>query len=123
MSVTPAIGESTSGGLISRCRILKSLISLIKKPHEILPHVAKATSESLSDFKLPQPCQAEAAGDNPQLLPIHDQLLSVFPSRSVQPQRCPLQSFRIGEQTSGAEGHRRQRIIGHSYVQIEIILQ
>jgi hypothetical protein len=40
MSVTPAIGESTRGGLISTSRILKGLISFIKKPHEILPHVA-----------------------------------------------------------------------------------
>src|ERR1044071_6328464 len=40
ISVTPAIGESTSGGLISMSRILKGLISLIRKPHEILTHVA-----------------------------------------------------------------------------------
>src|SRR4030095_11331858 len=40
ISVTPAIGESTSGGLISMLRILKDLILFIKKPHEILPHVA-----------------------------------------------------------------------------------
>src|SRR4030095_16693810 len=43
ISVTPAIGESTSGGLISMSRILKGLISFIKKPHEILPHVAGET--------------------------------------------------------------------------------
>src|SRR5437762_8075331 len=43
ISVTPAIGESTSGGLISISRILNGLISLMKKPHEILPHVAVET--------------------------------------------------------------------------------
>src|SRR6266403_3133159 len=41
ISVTPAMGESTSGGLISISRILNGLILCIrKKPHEILPHVA-----------------------------------------------------------------------------------
>src|SRR5436305_3422956 len=40
ISVTPAIGERISGGSISIFRILKGLISIIKKPHEILPHVA-----------------------------------------------------------------------------------
>src|SRR5258708_32189948 len=41
ISVTQAMGESTSGGLISISLILKGLILCIrKKPHEILPHVA-----------------------------------------------------------------------------------
>src|SRR5437762_3278560 len=48
MSVTPAIGDSTSGGLISMSRILKGLVSLIKKPHEILPHVAYQTGAQAS---------------------------------------------------------------------------
>src|SRR2546429_7017327 len=48
ISVTPAIGESTSGGLISISRILNGLISLIKQPHEILPHVAEMSDQTLS---------------------------------------------------------------------------
>src|SRR5437660_3354298 len=62
ISVTPAIGESTSGGLISISRILNALISLIKKPREILPHVAEMPDKPLAcpvcqDFvsKLPLP--------------------------------------------------------------------
>src|SRR3954465_13531958 len=81
ISVTPAIGESTSGGLISISRILNGLISLMKKPHEILPHVALETGAQA--FRLLSS------------LPIDDQFLGLFPSGRVQPQRGALQPLGI----------------------------
>src|SRR5688500_6011097 len=102
-SVTPAIGESTNGGLISMSRILKGLISFIKKPHEILPHVAlvsmfeRGSSPTVREG-------VETFSNKPSLtvgllprltLPIHDQSLGMFPSRRVQAQRRALQTLRI----------------------------
>src|SRR5580765_1501615 len=83
ISVTPAIGESTSGGLISISRILKGLISIMKKPHGILPHVAVVRSPL--GYLLKCPVRERA------YLPIHDQLLLLLPGRCVQPQRRALQ--------------------------------
>src|SRR5207249_10940852 len=87
ISVTPAIGESTSGGLISMSRILNGLISVIKKPHEILPHVALRYAG--------RQVARDARETRAPVLPIHHQLLGLFPSRDIQSQRGPLQTLRI----------------------------
>src|ERR1700741_1445944 len=78
ISVTPAIGESTSGGLISMSRILKGLSSLIRKPHEILTHVASVRPVAFRVGLLPDNSGRYPAAKHADNLisPIYNQLFS-----------------------------------------------